>query len=327
MDLIFCGTPEFAVPTLKKLVAAGHNVRLVVTQPDRPSGRGQELAAPPVKRLAHSLGLPVVQPDKIKNNQELRAQLAAFAPEAIIVVGYGRIIPKWMIDLPRHGNINLHASLLPKYRGAAPIQWAIARGETVTGATTMRIDEGLDTGDILLQREMPIDPEDTAVTLAPRLAKMGAELMLETLRGLEAGSIQPRKQDHTQATLAPILEKDEGRIDFHREAPEILNRLRGFQPWPGAFTSFRGKNLTLHRARLAAYGMPPQHAKVGRAGDPGGPLVPGEMKAAGEDLFLGCGEGTALQVVELQPEGKRRMSARDFIHGYRPKAGERLGDW
>jgi len=313
MDLVFCGTPEFAVPTLKKLVETGHHVRLVVTQPDRPSGRGQALAAPPVKRLAQSLGLPAVQPDKIKNNQEFRAQLEALKPEAIIVVGYGRIIPKWMIDLPRHGNINLHGSLLPKYRGAAPIQWAIARGETVTGVTTMRIDEGLDTGDILLAREMPIDPEDTAVTLAPRLAEMGSDLMLETLRGLEAGAgaIQPRKQDHTEATLAPILEKEEGRIDFNREAPEILNRLRGFQPWPGAFTSFHGKNLTLHRARLAAYGM--------------GPLVPGEMKAAGEDLFLGCGEGTALQVIELQPEGKRRMSAKDFIHGYRPKAGERLG--
>jgi len=311
MDLVFCGTPEFAVPTLKKLVEAGHNVRLVVTQPDRPSGRGQELAAPPVKRLAQSLGLPVVQPDKIKNNLEFRAQLEALKPEAIIVVGYGRIIPKWMIDLPHHGNINLHGSLLPKYRGAAPIQWAIARGETVTGVTTMRIDEGLDTGDMLLQHEMAIDPEDTAVTLAPRLAEIGAELMLETLRGLEAGTIQPRKQDHVEATLAPILEKDEGRIDFNREAPEILNRLRGFQPWPGAFTTFRGKNLTLHRARLAAYGL--------------GPLFPGEMKVAGEDLFLGCGEGTALEVLELQPEGKRRMSARDFIHGYRPKAGERLG--
>jgi len=311
MDLVFCGTPEFAVPTLKKLVEAGHNVRLVVTQPDRPSGRGQELAAPPVKRLVQSLGLPVVQPEKIKNNLEFRAQLEALKPEAIIVVGYGRIIPKWMIDLPRHGNINLHGSLLPRYRGAAPIQWAIAHGETVTGVTTMRIDEGLDTGDILLQREMTIDPEDTAVTLAPRLAEIGAELMLETLRGLESGTIQPRKQDHTEATLAPVLQKDEGRIDFNREAPEILKRLRGFQPWPGAFATFRGKNLTLHRARLAACGL--------------GPLLPGEMKVAGEDLFLGCGGGTALQLLELQPEGRRRMSARDFIHGYRPKAGERLG--
>jgi len=311
MDLAFCGTPEFAVPTLKKLVETGHHVRLVVTQPDRPSGRGHELAVPPVKRLAQSLGLPGVQPDKSKNNLEFRAQLEALQPAAIIVVGYGRIIPKWMIDLPQHGNINLHASLLPKYRGAAPIQWAIARGETVTGVTTMRIDEGLDTGDILLQREMEINPEDTAVTLAPRLAEVGAYLMLETLRGLEAGTIQPRKQDHTQSTLAPILEKEEGRIDFNRPATETLNRLRGFQPWPGAFTSFRGKNLTLHRALLAAYGL--------------GPLFPGEMKLAGEDLFLGCGEGTVLQVIELQPEGKRRMSAKDFIHGYRPKLGERLG--
>jgi len=312
MDLIFCGTPDFAVPTLKKLVETGHRLRLVVTQPDRPSGRGQELAAPPVKQLAQSLGLPVVQPDKIKNNQEFRAQLEALHPEAIIVVGYGRIIPKWMIDLPRHGNINLHGSLLPKYRGAAPIQWAIAGGESVTGVTTMRIDEGLDTGDILLQREMPIDPEDTAITLTPRLAEIGAELMLETLFGLEAGTISPRKQDPTQATLAPILEKENGRIDFNRTANEILNRLRGFQPWPGAFTTFRGKQLTLHRAHLAAYGI--------------GPLVPGEMKVAGEDLFLGCGEGTALQITELQPEGKRQMSAKDFIHGYRPKAGERLGN-
>ncbi|HUH62785.1 MAG TPA: methionyl-tRNA formyltransferase [Terracidiphilus sp.] len=310
MDLVFCGTPEFAVPTLKKLVEAGHSVRLVVTQPDRPSGRGQELALGPVKKLAQSLGLPIVQPDKIKNNLEFCAQLEALRAAAIIVVGYGRIIPKWMIDLPPHGNINLHGSLLPKYRGAAPVQWALACGETVTGVTTMRIDEGLDTGDILLQRELEIDPEDTAVTLAPRLAAIGSELMIETLRGLDAGTIAPRKQDHTEATLAPILKKEDGQIDFNRPATEILNRLRGFQPWPGAFTSFRGKILALHRAHLAAYGI--------------GPLVPGEMKAAGEEFFLGCGEGTALQIVELQPEGKRRMSARDFIHGYRPKPGERL---
>ena len=311
MDLIFCGTPDFAVPTLKKLVEAGHNVRLVVTQPDRPSGRGQELTAGPVKKLAQSLRLPIAQPGKIKNNPEFRAQLEELLPAAIIVVGYGRIIPKWMIDLPPHGNINLHGSLLPKYRGAAPIQWAVACGETVTGVTTMRIDEGLDTGDILLQRELAIDPEDTALTLGPRLAAIGADLMVETLRGLEAGSIAPRKQDHTEATLAPILKKEDGQIDFNRPANQIFNHLRGFQPWPGAFTSFRDKNLTLRRAQLAAYGM--------------GPLVPGEMKVAGEDLFLGCGDGTALQVIELQLEGKRRMSARDFVHGYHPKAGERLG--
>jgi methionyl-tRNA formyltransferase len=310
MNLVFCGTPEFAVPTLKKLVEAGHSVRLVLTQPDRPSGRGQELATPPVKRLSQSLGLPTVQPDKIKNNLEFRAQLEAIKPEAIIVVGYGRIIPKWMIDIPPHGNINLHASLLPKHRGAAPIQWAIAKGDTVTGVTTMRIDEGLDTGDILMQREMPIDPEETALMLAPRLAQIGSELMIETLAGLQAGTIHAQKQDHTEASLAPVLKKEDGQIDYNHEAREILNRLRGFQPWPGAFTAFRGKNLTFQKVQLAAYGI--------------GPLSPGELKVAGEDLFVGCGEGTVLQVLELQPEGKRRMGARDFIHGYRPKR-EMLG--
>src|SRR6266481_8390251 len=208
MLLVFCGTPSFAVPTLKKLVEAGHSVPLVVTQPDRPRGRGMEVAVSPVKDAATRLGIAVVQPDAIKNNAEFRDQLAAIAPDtiidAIIVVGYGRIIPQWMIDLPRLGNLNLHASLLPKYRGAGPIQWAIARGETITGVTTMRIDPGLDTGDILLQKEIPIAPQDTAVTLAPRMAEIGADLLIETLRGLQAGTIHPQPQDHAGATLAPI---------------------------------------------------------------------------------------------------------------------------
>src|SRR3984893_2751001 len=188
MLLFFCGTPSFAVPTLEKLVAAGHSVPLVVTQPDRPRGRGMELAFSPVKDAALRLGIDVLQPPAIKSNTEFRESLAAIAPDAIIVVGYGRIIPQWMIDLPRLGNLNLHASLLPKYRGAAPIQWAIAHGESVTGVTTMRIDAGLDTGDILLQREMPITGDDTAETLAPRLAQIGADLMVETLHGLQSGS-------------------------------------------------------------------------------------------------------------------------------------------
>src|SRR5512146_1122109 len=205
MKLVFCGTPKFAVPTLEALVQAGFDVQLAVTQPDRPSGRGLELAPTPVKERALAFGISVVQPEKIKNNLEFRARLEAIGPEAIVVVGYGRIIPQWMIDLPPLGNINLHASLLPKYRGAAPIQWAIACGESVTGVTTMRIDAGLDTGDILLQEEMPISPQDTAETLAPRLAALGAPLMVETLRGLEAGSIIPRPQDHSQHTLAPVL--------------------------------------------------------------------------------------------------------------------------
>src|SRR5919198_544691 len=216
MNLVFCGTPRFAVPTLKKLVEAGFTVRLVATQPDKPSGRGLELTLSPIKQSALELALPIVQPEKIKNNDEFRNQLAVLNPDAIIVVGYGRIIPQWMIDLPRLGNLNLHASLLPKYRGAAPIQWAIASGETVTGVTTMRIDAGLDTGDILLQKEVPIAPNDTAETLAPHLAAVGAYLMIDTLKGLDAGTIQPRPQDHSKATLAPILKKEDGLIDFNR---------------------------------------------------------------------------------------------------------------
>src|SRR5579862_3775714 len=221
MTLIFCGTPRFAVPTLERLVGRGFDVKLVVTQPDRPRGRGLELAASPVKEKAVQFGIPVVQPEKIKNNDEFRAQLADVNPDAIIVVGYGRIIPQWMIDLPPLGNLNLHASLLPKYRGAAPIQWAIARGEKVTGVTTMRIDAGLDTGDILLQKEIPISPQDTAVTLAPRMAAIGAELMVETLRGLQSGIVSARPQDNARATLAPILKKEDGQIDFQRTAQEF----------------------------------------------------------------------------------------------------------
>jgi methionyl-tRNA formyltransferase len=309
MDLVFCGTPLFAVPTLEKLVAAGFRVKLVATQPDRPSGRGMEVAASPVKRTALQLDLPVTQPEKIKNNTEFRAQLESIAPEAIIVVGYGRIIPQWMIDLPRLGNINLHGSLLPKYRGAAPIQWAIATGEKATGVTTMRIDAGLDTGDVLLQAEEPIKLEDTALTLAPRLAQTGAELMIATLAGLKSGTITPQPQDNTKATLAPILKREDGLIDFSRSAIDAWNRLRGFQPWPGAFTKFRGKMLHLHAAMPAA-----NSASV----------TPAHFAIEGERLLLGFAHATALEVQELQVEGKKRMSARDFVNGYHPQSEEAL---
>ena len=249
MKLVFCGTPQFAVPTLERLHGAGHEIAVVVTQPDRPKGRGMEVAFSAVKQKALELQLEITQPEKIKNNPEFRSRLEAIAPEAIIVVAYGRIIPKWMLDLPKHGNINLHASLLPKYRGAAPIQWAIANGETVSGNTTMRIDEGLDTGDILLQQELPIASDDTSLSYAPVLAAAGAKLMVETLEGLQTRSIGPQKQDESQATLAPLLTKDDGRIDFTRTAKQIYDRLRGFQPWPGAWTTFRGKQLTVTAAR------------------------------------------------------------------------------
>jgi methionyl-tRNA formyltransferase len=320
MLLVFCGTPRFAVPTLEKLVDAGHSVPLVVTQPDRPRGRGMEVAVSPVKDAATRLGITVVQPAAIKNNAEFRDQLAALAPDAIIVVGYGRIIPQWMIALPRLGNLNLHASLLPKYRGAAPIQWAIASGESVTGVTTMRIDAGLDTGDILMQREIAIELEDTAETLGPKLASIGAGLMVETLRGLETGQVRPTPQDHAQATLAPILNKEDGRMDFSRTATDLFNRLRGFQPWPGAFTTFKGKTLQVHRAQ-------PRQSAV--------KLTPGEVAVEGTRLFVGCGMGrgkdkdrdtdAALELIEIQLEGKRRMTAQEFINGYRPKPGDHLG--
>ena len=309
LDLVFCGTPRFAVPTLEKLASAGHRIHLVVTQPDRPKGRGLELVASPVKQAALSLKVPITQPDRIKTNEEFRAQLAAIKSDAIIVVGYGRIIPQWMLDLPPLGNINLHASLLPKYRGAAPIQWAIANGETITGVTTMRIDAGLDTGDILLQHELPISSDDTAETIAPPLAAIGADLVVETLQKLQAGEILPRTQDNSQSSLAPILKKEDGLVDFSRTASDIFNRIRGFQPWPGAYTKFRGKNLQIVKARPTDEALPPA-----------------ELRANSDRLLVGCAQNTSLELLEIQLEGKKRTTARDFIQGYHPKQGEKLGD-
>jgi methionyl-tRNA formyltransferase len=306
VKIVFCGTPLFAVASLKKLAAAGgFDILLVVTQPDRAQGRGMEEGESPVKQAAAKLGLPVTQPEKIKKNETFQHELTVLQPDAIIVVGYGRIIPPWMLELPPLGNINVHASLLPKYRGAAPIQWAIAMGETVTGVTTMRIDEGLDTGDMLLQTETAVRPHDTAVTLAPRLAEAGADLLIATMRGLEQGKLQAAPQDHSRATLAPILKREDGQIDFKRKAVEIFNRLRGFQPWPGAYTQFKGKNLKVTTARVA------------------GPLPglgPGELRVTNERLLAGCGQETTLELLEVQPEGKKPMSGREFIAGYRPAA-------
>jgi len=308
LNLVFCGTPRFAVPTLEKLVASGFRIHLVVTQPDRPKGRGLELVTSPVKQSALKLGLPITQPDRIKANEEFRAHLAALKPDAIIVVGYGRIIPQWMLDLPPLGNINLHASLLPKYRGAAPIQWAIARGETVTGVTTMKLDAGLDTGGTLLQCELPIAIEDTAETISPRLASIGADLVVETLRGLQDGTVHPHPQDNSQATLAPILKKEDGLVDFSRAATEIFDRMRGFQPWPGAYTKFRGKQLQFLKAK-------PSDDAVEAA----------QIRVDSNRLLVGCGRDTSLELLEIQLEGKKRSQARDFIHGYRPQPGEKFG--
>lgn len=311
MKLVFCGTPAFAVPTLKAVLAAGHEVALAVTQPDRPSGRGMQMVEPPVKVTARDAGIPVVQPEKVKNNLEFRARLEGIQPDAIVVVAYGRIVPKWMLDLPRFGNLNLHASLLPKYRGAAPIQWAVAMGETVTGVTTMLLAEGLDTGDMLLQKEMAIGPDVTAQELFPRLAEMGAPVMVETLAGLEAGTITPRKQDDARATLAPILTREDGRMDFGRDAAEVYNRWRGFYPWPGAWTMLGGKKLTVHR-------MKPAQGVAGAG--------PGEIGVDGGRLLVACGGGAAVEIAELQLEGKKRMAAGDFLRGHALANGARLGE-
>ena len=312
MELVFCGTPQFAVPTLRVLAEKGHQIRLVVTQPDRPSGRGMEMSMPPVKQLALELGVPVVQPEKIKYNAEFRTQLETIGPEAIIVVGYGRIIPQWMIDLPPLGNLNLHASLLPKYRGAAPIQWAIANGEKITGVTTMRIDAGLDTGDILQQQEEVILPEDTSLTLGPRLSEIGAELMAHTLERLREGTIAPQKQNEQHASFAPILKKEDGLIDFRRKAADVWNRLRGFQPWPGVYTIFRSKKFAVIAARPVT--------------QDGVKLAEGEIAVNSGRLLVGFAGGTLLELLEVQPEGRKRMAAKDFVNGYHPQPGERLGE-
>ena len=311
LRLVFCGTPQFAVPTLEALIAAGHEIKLVVSQPDRPVGRKQILTAPPVKQTALVHDLEVMQPEKIKNNQEFRARLESIAPDAIVVVAYGRIIPKWMLDLPRLGCINLHGSLLPKYRGAAPIQWAVAMGETVTGNTTMLLEEGLDTGPILLQQQAPIRPEQTSVDLFHELSIHGAPLVVETLAGLASGSIRPQQQDHSQATLAPILDREDGRMDFAaRTATELWNRWRGFQPWPGAFTFLDGKKLIVHKLQP----VPTQES-----------AQPGDVRVEGRRLFAACAHGTALELLELQPEGKNRMTTAEFLRGNPIAFGTRLG--
>jgi methionyl-tRNA formyltransferase len=299
------------VPTLEALLAAGHEIPLVVSQPDRPVGRTQQLVAPPVKQTALAAGISVTQPEKIRNNAEFRSQLDAIEPEAIVVVAYGRIIPPWMLALPRHRCINLHASLLPKYRGAAPIQWAVAMGETVTGNTTMLLEEGLDTGPILLQQEVAISPEQTAADLFDVLAEAGAPLVVGTLARLAAGTIQPRPQDHSRATLAPLLDREDGRMNFTvHTSTELWNRWRGFQPWPGAFTMLDGKKLIVHRMQVAKGG---------------GTRAAGEVRIENPRLLVACAANTWIEFVEVQLEGKKRLSAAEFLRGAGLRDGVRLG--
>jgi len=317
VKLVFCGTPPFAVPTFEALLAAGHEIALVVSQPDRPVGRSQQMTAPAVKQAALAAGLPVTQPEKIRNNAEFRGRLESIAPDAIVVVAYGRIIPPWMLALPGLGCINLHGSLLPKYRGAAPIQWAVAMGDAFTGNTTMLLEEGLDTGPILLQQTTEIGRDQTAVELFEMLAKAGAPLVVETLAGLADGTIHPQAQNHEFATFAPILNREDGRIDFDtRSADEIYNRWRGFQPWPGAFTTLDKKKLIVHRLR-------PVDASVFVEGVS---AQPGQIHVENHRLFAACAGETWIELNEVQLEGKKRLTAAEFLRGNVLTEGARLGD-
>ncbi|MFY9724194.1 MAG: methionyl-tRNA formyltransferase [Bryobacteraceae bacterium] len=308
MRLAFLGTPAFAVPTLERLVARGHQVLAAVTQPDRPKGRSQALAPPPVKEAALRLGIPVYQPERVKRPEAVE-YLRGLAPEAMVVVGYGQIIPQSILDIPPLGILNVHASLLPKYRGAGPIQWSIINGETTTGVTVMRIDAGLDTGPMLLKTETALGADETAPELGRRLSAMGADLLAEALDALAAGRIVPQPQDNTQATYAPMLKKEDGRIDWSRSAPAIHNQVRGMQPWPGAYSSFRGAALHVWRARTTEAG----------GGHPPGALI--RIKP----LVAACGAG-AIELIEVQMEGRKRMLAADFANGQRLVENEILGE-
>jgi methionyl-tRNA formyltransferase len=305
MNLIFLGTPSFAVPTLEAIVAAGHQVLAVFTQPDRPKGRGGQVTASPVKETALRLGLAVHQPERIRR-PEVVEQLKQLNPDAMVVVGYGQIIPQSIIDIPRQGIINVHGSLLPKYRGAAPIQWAIANGEKRTGVTTMRIDAGLDTGDMLLKWETEIGAEENALELGQRLAIAGAELLVRTLREKPT----PVKQNSAEATLAPILKKEDGIIDWTWPAENIFNRARGFLPWPGAYTSFRNQGFHIWKARVA---------------EERGSGHPGRMRPLKKRLLIDCGVQTALDAIEVQIEGRKRMPAEAFLNGQHLIENEVLG--
>ncbi len=304
---VFMGTPDFACPTLEGLIAAGCNLVGVFTQPDRPSGRGRRLTAPPVKQLARQHGLPVFQPERLRRPEAVD-QLRALAPDLVVVVAYGQILPKSVLEIPRHGCINVHASLLPKYRGAAPINKAIIDGETETGVTTMYMDEGLDTGDMLVKMRLAIGPDETAGRLHDRLAVLGREAMAETLKRLCAGTLERVPQNDAESSYAPMLKKEDGAIDWRQPAARVHNLVRGLDPWPSAYTWLDGSLLKLAATSVEA-----------ASGEPG------TLLAAGDDgLLIACGEG-ALRVRQLQLAGKRRLPAADFLRGCPLAPGTRFG--
>ena len=339
MRLVFCGTPQFAVPTLKHLLAQpDFQIDAVISQPDRPRGRGHQVSYSAVKETALAANLQVLQPEKIRT-PETELFLREAAPDLIVIIAYGQIIPARLLSIPRLGWINLHASLLPKYRGAAPIQWAIANGETTTGVTSMRIDAGMDTGEILLQRETPITPAETTPQLAERLSELGAPLMAETLRGLRDASLQPKPQNHGEATLAPLLRKEDGQINWQQPARVIYNRVRAFTPWPGAYTTFRG--TTCHLTSSAGYSAPsrglgsmnpacaavetPPSTQRPTTTAPPTPSAPGTIHYDGKTLCVSCGEESLLRIARVKLEGRKEVSATDFANGAHVHSGEHFG--
>ena len=320
LKIIFCGTPAFAVPSLRHLIPQpDFRIEGVVTQPDRPRGRGGEMASSAVKEAALAENIAVYQPEKIRSEESFE-YFQRMAPDVVVIIAYGQIIPQRLIDIPRLGWINLHGSLLPKYRGAAPIHWAVANGEKRTGLTTMKIDAGLDTGPTLLKYETQIGTEETSPELYARLAEAGAPLVAATIRGLADGSVVPVAQDSSLATLAPPLKKEDGKVDWSFPAQKIFNRMRGFKPWPGTFSSFRGKTCQLWgKPAEAGVGSVGSHAALN--GKPFGSLF-----EAGRRLFAACGAGTVLEIDSIRVEGKTRVAVRDFLNGAHLKPGERFGE-
>lgn len=311
MRVVFLAAGAFAIPSLEALVAAGHEVEALVTQPDRESGRGRALAPPPVKPVAERLGIRVIPVERVKH-EEAQAMLRELVPELQVVVAFGQILPRSVIDIAPRGTLNVHASLLPRWRGAAPIQWSIASGDAETGVTTMQIDEGLDTGPLLRSRALAIGPEETAGELEPRLARLGGELLVETIAGLERGSLRAEPQDASRATHARVLTREDGRVDWTRAAREIAWRARGFHPWPGAFTSHAGRLLKLIRVSEAA----PDAAAA----------APGSVTAVdASGVLVACGAASRLRLVEVQPESRRAMPAAAWALGARVAPGTRLG--
>jgi methionyl-tRNA formyltransferase len=322
LRVVFCGTPQFAVPTLKHLLAeADIEIVAVITQPDRPRGRGMHVSFSPVKETAVAAGVPVHQPEKIRS-PESQEILQRWAPDCVVIIAYGQIIPARLLAIPKLGWINLHGSLLPKYRGAAPIQWAIAHGETRTGLTTMRIDAGMDTGEMLLRREVEIGANETTPGLAGRMAEAGAPLMLETLRGIAGGTLAAQPQNHAEASYAPLLKKEDGRIEWTRPADEIYNRMRAFTPWPGAYTTFRGRTCHIAAEPVSNEMM---EARSGESSAPEAAAT-GTMGVTPAGLLVSCGGATRLRVLSVKQEGGKNIDAVEFAHGARLTEGERFGD-